>query len=230
MEQIRSNGTTLRDRLKKAFGISAPLSNKAISLWAFSFVGFVVSLALWYFGGINWMRYPSAVCFFTALAGCAIASAAQTASQIIRIVEYIRAKLNRETPQTFKEDSPEFTKIVGKAFKFARAKAKNDFRTSRFTANRNNTSVRFNTCQMRNHARAYRSPSRPAFAHVSGSPETDSGQGDSGDSDSGDPPGHQNPVTPPSPLSQPNRKHHPWRSHGSLRLPRNRRFGRRRFA
>jgi hypothetical protein len=198
--------------LGKAFGITGPFSNIAISASFFLFLAFLVFLAIWKTAGINWTRYAGAGCFLTSFAVCALAFAAQTASQIIRMAEHVRAMMKGEKPRKFREGTPEFAKIIAKCFR-----AKNYSVCS--------VATRVRT---RNHARSYRRAARPAFARASSSPGGDGSDDGSGDSDSGDPPERQNPVIPPDSSRQPNKQDHPWRSLGRLRMPS--RPQRRRFA
>jgi hypothetical protein len=213
--------TVFASYLRKTFGITGPLSNKAISASFFLFLGFLVFLATWKTAGINWTRYAGAGCFLASFVVCALAFAAQTASQIIRMAEHARAAMKGEKPRKFREGTPEFAKIISKCFRFA--KAQRDQR--RLCAV--NRLVRNLQSRTRNHARSYRRAARPAFARASSSP----GDDDSGDSDSGDQPAHQNAVISPYYSEQPNRsdkKHRPSISPGKFRMPR--RSQRRRFA
>jgi hypothetical protein len=197
--------------LRKTFGITGPLSNMAISASFFLFLCFLVFLAIWKTAGIDWTRYAGAGCFLGSLAVCALAFAAQTVSQIIRMAEHVRAGMNGEKPRKFKERTPEFAKIIAKCFRAKSYPVRN-------------TTTRVRT---RNHARSHRRAARPTFARASSSPGG-SGSDDSGDSDSGDQPERQNPVTPSYSSEQPNKQNHPWRSPGRLHMPR--RSQRRRFA
>jgi hypothetical protein len=198
--------------LRKTFGITGPLSNMAISASFFLFLCFLVFLAIWKTTGIDWTRYAGAGCFLASLAICALAFAAQTVSQIIRMTEHVRAGMKGEKPLEFKEGTPEFAKIIAKCF-----------RTKSYPVR--NAATRVHT---RNHARSHRRAARPVFARGSSSPGDDGSDDGSGDSDPGDPPERQNPVTPPDSSEQPNKQNHPWRSPGRFRV--SRRSKRRRFA
>ncbi|MDR1514982.1 MAG: hypothetical protein LBS45_04740 [Synergistaceae bacterium] len=206
--------TAFERRLEKAFLITGPMSNKAISACFFLFLGFLAFLALWKTTGINWTRYAGAGCFLTGIVTAAIAFAAQTASQYIRSAELFRALEKGEKPREFKEGTPEFVKIVAKCFRFVKSPRdeKEQDRRQICASNRQVRSVQ-SRLRVRNHARSYRRAARPAFAHASSSP------GGGGSDDSGDPPGQQNPVTPPGSSKQPNSLHHPWRSLGRFRVP-----------
>ncbi|MDR1136912.1 MAG: hypothetical protein LBK91_01200 [Synergistaceae bacterium] len=220
MEQTRNNitsnqgdanrrETAVKRCLGKAFGITGPFSNMAISASFFLFLGFLVFLAIWKTAGINWTRYAGAGCFLGSFAVCALAFAAQTASQIIRMAEHVRATKKGEKPRKFREGTPEFAKIIAKCF-----------RATSYSVRSIATRVR-----TRNHARSHRRAARPVFARISSSPGGD-GSDDSGDSDSDDPPERQDPVTPPDSSELPNKQHHPWRSHGRFRTPRRSQRGR----
>lgn len=212
--------TAYERRLGKAFQITGPLSNKAISVCFFLFLGFLSFLALWKATGIDWMRYAGAGCFLTGIAAAAVAFAAQSASQSIRSAELFRAMRKGEKPREFKEGTPEFVNIVAKCFRFVKPRRGKEERDKRqiCAANRPVRNIQLRL-RIRNHARSYRRTARPAFAHASSSPGG-GGSDDSGDSDPGDPPGQQNPVTPQFSSEQPNSKHHPWRSLGRFRVPR----------
>jgi hypothetical protein len=220
MEQTRNNitnnqedgshrETALKRCLGKAFGITGPASNKAISASVFLFIGFLSFLAIWKTTGINWTRYAGAGCFLASLAACAIAFAAQTASQVIRAAEYKRAKVDGGKPREFKEEAPGFAKIIAKCFR-ASGRSKDNGKTCAKSYPVRDAAARAHT---HNNARTYRRASRPSFAHASSSPEGEGSDG-SGDSDPGDPPEQENHVTPPDSSEQPNRQHHPWRSPG----------------
>jgi hypothetical protein len=220
MEQTRNNitsnqgdanrrETAVKRCLGKAFGITGPFSNMAISASFSLFLGFLAFLAIWKASGIDWTRYAGAGCFLASLASCALAFAAQTVSQIIRMAERVRAGMKGEKPRVFREGTPKFAKIIAKCFCAKSYPVRN-------------AATRVHT---RNHARSHRRAARPAFARASSSPGS-GGSDDSGDSDSGNPPERQNPVTPSDSSEQPNKQHHPWRSPGRFRMPRRSQRGR----
>ena len=236
MEQIRDDSAqgeskaenpqrgALYHGIERAFGITSPLSNKAMTVSAFLFMGFAISLVLWRFAGINWTRYAGAACFFGSFASCAVAFAAQTGSQAIRGLEYGRAKRAGEEPRIFREGDPAYAKLFKKAFRMAWEKHKDSSRSLAATS-RKIVQTSGSLCQPRANARAYRSPSRPAFAHASSS----SGGGGSDGDGSGDPPERQNNVTPSDSPERPNRTNknpHPLRSPGSCSIPWRPRFQR----
>jgi hypothetical protein len=212
--------------LEKAFGITGPVSNNAISASFFLFLGFPVFLVIWKIAGINWTRYVSDGCFLVAIVTCILALLAQTASQFVRIAEFARARMNGEEPRKFKEGTPEFAKIVAKCFRASR-RPKDTRKVYTKSYSVRSAATRTHT---HNHARAYRRAVRPAFAHTSSSPGGEGSDDGSGNSDSGDPPGQQNSVTPSDYSEQSNRQYHPQRSPGSYRLPWHLEFQRRRSA
>jgi hypothetical protein len=87
----------------------------------FTFIGFVIFLMLWEITEIDWIRYARNGCLLTAIASFAVAFAAQSASQAIRIAEYFRAKTNGEKPREFKEGAPEYARIIAKCYRFTRS-------------------------------------------------------------------------------------------------------------
>jgi hypothetical protein len=196
--------------LKKVFGITAPLSNKAFVAWFWLFIAFVVFLGIWKITEFPWARYAGVASFALSTVSIAVAFLAQTGSQGVRCAAFAKAKISGGKPLAFREASPDFTKFIMKCFHASKT-------TGNVTRN----------VHVRSNARSYHSASRPTFARASSSQGGD-GSDDSGDSDPGDPPERQNFVTPPDSSEQPNKQNHPWRSPGKCRVPR--RSQRRRFA
>jgi hypothetical protein len=208
--------------LKKVFGITALLSNKAFVACFWFLITFVIFLGLWKATGFSWTRYAGIASLMSSAMSIAVAFSAQSSSQVIRFTSFLKTKILRSKPLVFKEEIPDFTKPVRKCFQAA----KNFKNTSIFcVATR---SIRRITIKIRtrNHARSYRKVARPEFARAASSSGDGGSDDGSGNSDLGEPPERQNPVTPSDSSEQPNKQNHPWRSPGRFRMSRRSKRGR----
>jgi hypothetical protein len=224
--------------LERTFGKSSKSTNIAISLSFASFLLTIALLPVYRATGSVWASYAGAACFVLAIAFCAIALSAQTVTQIVILLSGRMAKIFGFEPHVFKEDVPQYAKIIKKAYRITKATGANLFKSIKTPALSRVYRV---IARIRTNARSYRRPPRPVFAHASPRGGGGGGSGDdSGDSDQGDPPGPSYHTFVPLTLklsktfyrksNSPSCRRRPSRAFGCWRVPSKRRYRGRWFA
>jgi hypothetical protein len=115
---------TFAQFLEWAFGKSGKGSNIAHSGCFEMIPCIVLFLAIYRMTGAIWASYAGIACMSMAVIFGAAAFLSQSVSQLIKLLEAIRAKIRGEKPRVFKEDDPLCAKFIRKAFSVTAAKAK----------------------------------------------------------------------------------------------------------
>jgi hypothetical protein len=207
-------------RLKKSFRLTSNTSNAGFIEWCVLVVTMLLCLSLWKVTGVQWLLFAGTASLLLAVPGIILAFAAETVTQVVRLI----AKLAGKGRDFFREEEKEcsLSKAAAECYGFVKRVFNQDRNEAKCGYNRHEVKDTLNR-RAGNNARSYRRASRPAFAHSSGD-----GGDDSGDSDSGDPPEpSRHTAQPQLKLSQifyskSNKFSYPWRfqrAFGCWRLP-----------